>query len=218
MPETRKPVPVTVAPVTPERLADVATLFGSSGTTRGCYCAWFLFSAKEVQAGWSGGNRLAFEACTRAETPRPMGLLAYAGGDPVGWCAAGPRSRYARALRSKVLRQHDADENDDVWLVPCFFIRAGFRRQGIMRELLTHAVDLAAGHGAKAIEGFPLSGDRRRGSGEAFLGIEPLFAACGFSVVDRPTPNRAVMRRELSVRGRPVGGTSSHRARGRMAG
>jgi GNAT superfamily N-acetyltransferase len=190
---------LTVAPVTADRLDDLATLFGTSGTTRGCYCTWFLISAKESRAGWGGGNKDTFEACARAEG-EPMGLLAYADGEPVGWCAAGPRSRFGRALRSTVLKQRDPAEHDRVWLVPCFFVRVGFRRQGIMRELLTRAVELAAGHGASAIEGFPLSGEQRRGSGDAYLGVEPLFAACGFTVVERPTPNRAVMRRDLGPR------------------
>jgi GNAT superfamily N-acetyltransferase len=201
---------VTVAPVTADRLDDLAALFGTSGTTRGCYCTWFLIPAKESHAGWSGGNRLTFEACARSET-MPMGLLAYADNAPVGWCAAGPRSRYTRALRSPVLKQHDPAEDERVWLVPCFFVRVGFRRQGIMRKLLTRAVDLAAAHGATAIEGFPLSGEKRRGSGDAFLGVEGLFAGCGFTAVDRPTANRVVMRLDLSRRKRSTESASSGR-------
>jgi GNAT superfamily N-acetyltransferase len=218
--------PVTIAPLTVDRLPDLAALFGTTGTTRGCHCLWFLRPGKEVEAGWGGANRQAFEACARAET-LPMGLLAYAGGEPVGWCAAGPRARYARALRSPVLRQRDPAEDGSVWLVPCFFVRRDFRGQGVMRELLRRAVDLAAAHGARAIEGFPLAGDARRGSGDAYLGVEPLFAAAGFTVVDRPSAHRVVMRLDLSAHGRTVdrsapgrtvGGTRSHMARGRMAG
>jgi GNAT superfamily N-acetyltransferase len=190
---------VTIAPMTVELLPDLAALFGTSRTTSGCYCMWFVQPAKQIQAGWSGGNKLAFEACTQEEQ-EPMGLLAYVDGQPVGWCAAGPRSRYARALRSAVLRQRDAGEDDQTWLVPCFFVRTGFRRRGIMRELLTGAVALAREHGASAVEGFPLAGDQRRGAGDAYLGVEPVFAACGFTVVDRPTANRAVMRRDLERR------------------
>lgn len=225
----------TVAPLTMDRLPDLAALFGTSSTTRGCYCMWFLRPGKEVEAGWGGANRQAFEACTRAE-PLPMGLLAYVDGEPVGWCATGPRARYARALRSPVLRQRDPAEDGDVWLVPCFFVRRNFRRRGIMRELLRQAVDLAAAHGARAIEGYPLAGDARRSSADAYLGVEPLFAAAGFTVVVRPTPHRVVMRLNLSASGpapdpsapagtvdrsprrRTVGGTRSHTARGRMAG
>jgi GNAT superfamily N-acetyltransferase len=192
---------VTIAPMTVERLPDLASLFGTSRTTSGCYCTWFMLPPKQVQAGWSGGNKLAFETCTQDEQ-QPMGLLAYVDRQAVGWCAAGPRSRYSRALRSAVLRQRDPRADDQTWLVPCFFVRTGYRRRGIMRELLTGAVSLADEHGASAVEGFPLAGDQRRGVGDAYLGVEPVFAACGFTVVDRPTGNRVVMRRDLPRRRR----------------
>ncbi|MBX6749737.1 MAG: GNAT family N-acetyltransferase [Micromonosporaceae bacterium] len=211
------PAAVTIAPLTADRLPDLAALFGTSSTTRGCYCMWFLRPGKEVEAGWGGANQQAFEACARTEA-QPMGLIAYVDGEPVGWCATGPRARYTRAQRSPVLRQRDPAEDDSVWLVPCFFVRRDFRRQGIMRELLRQAVDLAAAHGASAIEGFPLAGDARRGSGEAYLGVEPLFAASGFTVVDRPTPHRVVMRLDLSSRDRTVGGSRSRPTRRKSAG
>ena len=197
-----------VEPVTPERLGDLASLFGTTATTRHCYCTWFILSAAQCQAGWhDGGNRKAFEERARQEST-PMGLLAYVDGQPVGWCAAGPRSRYERALRSNVLRGHDPAEDDAVWLVPCFFVRTGFRRQGLMHALLDRAVDLAATHGATAIEGFPMSSGqgpgKRRSSGDLYVGVESVFAACGFTDVSRPTPSRVVMRRELTPqRSRP---------------
>jgi hypothetical protein len=45
----------------------------------------------------------------------PIGLLAYAGGRVVGWCAAGPRERYAQALRSPLLKGREAAEDGSVW-------------------------------------------------------------------------------------------------------
>jgi GNAT superfamily N-acetyltransferase len=187
---------LTVAPVTAKRLADVATLFGTNKTTGGCYCMWFITSAKECQAGWAGGNRLAFESMAQA-TAEPLGLLAYAGGGPVGWCAAGPRTRYARALRSPLMKARDADEDAEIWLVPCFFVIREARRSGVTRALLEGAVTLARKRGARAVEGFPLAGDGRRSTGEAFVGVEPLFASCGFTPVARRTASRVVMRRDL---------------------
>jgi hypothetical protein len=65
--------------------------------------------------------------------------------------------------------------------------------------LLEGAVDLARRRGAPAIEGFPLAGSgRRSGGSDLMTGVEPLFASCGFEVVDRPSDNRVVMRRELA--------------------
>jgi hypothetical protein len=66
-----------------------------------------------------------------------------------------------------------------------------------MRALLEQAVALAGSHGATAVEGFPLAGGERRSGGDAFVGVEPLFATCGFTVINRPTPRRVLMRRDL---------------------
>lgn len=187
---------VTVAPLNSDRLADLAGLFGVSKTTSGCYCMWFIVPAKDSQAGWQGGNKAAFEAITCSER-HPTGLLAYRGGEAVGWAALGPRSRYARALRSAVLAERDPTEDDGVWLVPCFFVRRDARGAGVTRLLLDNAVALAKKRGARAVEGFPLAGGRRHSAAEAFLGVEELFASCGFDVVSRPTPKRVHMRRNL---------------------
>jgi GNAT superfamily N-acetyltransferase len=134
-----------------------------------------------------------------ASSEVPYGVLAYAEGQPVGWCAAGPRSRYARALRSPILKTtRDPAEDDSVWLVPCFFTRVGHRRQGISAQLLDAAVEQARQHDAVAIEGFPLAGDGPYERTDRYLGTEPLFAARGFRVVSRPSPRRVVMRLDLS--------------------
>jgi GNAT superfamily N-acetyltransferase len=192
--------PIEIRPATPDRLADLANLFGASKTTSGCYCMWFILPAKQCQAGWRDGNRQAFESMAHelaGTTPEPVGLLAYRGDEAVGWCAAGPRSRYQRALRSPILKARDADEDPLVWLVPCFFVRRDARKQGVTRALLESAVELARQRGAAAVEGFPLAGDARRSAAEAFLGVEPLFASCGFQAVARPSTGRVVMRRDL---------------------
>ncbi|MGE5828405.1 MAG: GNAT family N-acetyltransferase, partial [Micromonosporaceae bacterium] len=118
-------------------------------------------------------------------------------GEPVGWCAAGPRSRYARALRSPLLAERDTAEDDSVWLVPCFYVRRDARRAGVTKALLEAAAALARQHGARAIEGFPQAGNTRRAAGDAYVGVEPMFAACGFTPTDRRTANRVVMRRPL---------------------
>jgi hypothetical protein len=80
--------------------------------------------------------------------------------------------------------------------VSCFFVRVGYRRSGITTALLRAAVVLAERYRAPAIEGFPLAGDGPH-TGDRFLGTEPLFAACGSTCIARPTPSRAVMRRDL---------------------
>ena len=195
-----RPAP-DVHPVTPDRLDDLADLFGSNATTRGCWCMWFRAPRSEVHAGWSGGNRVAFEAMAAGADP-PPGLLAYRDGAPLGWCAIAPRSHYPAAIgpRTRILRGRDPAEDDRVWLVSCFFVRVGHRRTGLTRALLEAAVDLADRYGATAVEGFPLAGDGSA-TGDRFVGTESLFTACGFTVVAHPTPSRVVVRRALTGRG-----------------
>lgn len=189
---------VNIEPVTAGRLGDLADLFGSNGTTRGCWCMFFIAERAEFDPGMkNGGNRRAFEALAAGADP-PMGLLAYDAGAPVGWCALGPRSRYPRTIgpRSLILKDRDPEEDDDVWLVPCFFVRVGSRRKGLTRRLLSAAVELAERSGARAVEGFPRAADQRP-TPDDYLGKERVFAACGFTCIARPTPRRAVMRRDL---------------------
>lgn len=188
--------PALVA-VTDDRLDDVADLFATNATTRGCWCMWFILSAGERRAGWGTANRERF-ASMSAEEGIPVGVLAYADAHPVGWCATGPRSRYASAIgpRTKILAGRDPSEDDDVWLVPCFFVRQTHRRSGLTRRLLEAAVELAREHGATAVEGFPVADDADRLDG--YLGRERVFADAGFACIARPSPRRAVMRLDLA--------------------
>jgi GNAT superfamily N-acetyltransferase len=188
--------PPTTQPVTAGRLADLAALFGRNKTTDGCWCLWFIIRAKDCHAGWGAVNKARFADLTAASAT-PMGVLAYRDGKPIGWCAAGPRERYARALAAPTLAGHDPAEDSGAWLVPCFFVRRDARRTGVTHALLARAVDLAREHGATAIEGFPLAGGQRRPASDAYVGVEPLFADCGFRPIRRPSTNRVVMRRDL---------------------
>jgi GNAT superfamily N-acetyltransferase len=192
---------LVVHALTVERLGDLATLFGQSKTTSGCYCMWNIASAKENNAGWSGGNRLAFEALAEA-APQPLGLLAYRHGDPVGWVAVGPRTRYQRALGTPTLAGRAPAEDARVWLVTCFYVRRDARRAGVTRALLNGAVALARRQRATAIEGWPLAGDGRHPAGQAYVGVEPLFASCGFTATHRPSAARVIMRLDLAGRGK----------------
>ena len=81
-----------VEPLTATRSGDLAGLFASNATARGCWCMWFLLPSREVQASWGHANRNRFEELATHEDA-PLGLLAYAEDMPVGWCAAGPRAR-----------------------------------------------------------------------------------------------------------------------------
>jgi GNAT superfamily N-acetyltransferase len=190
---------VDVRPLTPDRLPDLADLFATAPTTRGCWCMWYIDSNAGVRAGWhNGGNRRRFEALAQTAGP-PLGVLAYEDSTAVGWLATGPRSRYPRAIgpRTKILSDRNPDEDDDVWLLPCFFVRVGYRRRGVTAALLAAAVDEASSRGAKAVEGFPIATSYEK-SQDDYVGKQRRFEACGFECVAQPSARRVVMRRDLA--------------------
>lgn len=187
---------IEVRPVTPDLYADADAIFTSSPETARCYCMWFIMPVREYRAGGREANRRLFCELVE-EVSNPFGLLAYLDGEVVGWCAAGPRSRYARAVRTPTFKGRDPAEDDAVWLVPCFYVRKDARRRGVSRALLEAAVDLAGQRGASAIEGFPFAEGAYR-SRDGMVGVESLFASCGFEVTRRPSPARVIMRRDLA--------------------
>ena len=189
---------VDTRPLGPGDSDDLALLFGAQRGTRHCWCTAFCTSSGQFALGWfGGGNRRRFERMTAASAT-PMGVLASVDGAPVGWGACGPRSRYTAAIdgRSSLLRGRPREEDETVWLVACLFVAPAHRARGVTHALVRAAVELARQEGALAIEAWPLAASSPR-SGDAFVGREEVFRAAGFGCVDRPTPQRAVMRLDL---------------------
>lgn len=158
----------------------------------------FCTSRGRFALGWlTGGNRRRF-AERVAEGPTQMGIIAWMAGQPIGWCACGPRSRYVtQSGPSRLLRDRESDEDDAVWLMPCIFVHAESRGQGISQALMRSAVDLACQAGALAIEGWPTT-ESDPTSANAFVGRESVFAELGFRRVASPEPQRVIMRLELT--------------------
>ena len=156
---------------------------------------WFIIPVKDYHSAGAEGNRAAMTDLIQTSA-EPMGLVAHHSGSVIGWCAAGPRERYVRAIKTPTYKGRNPSEDADVWLVPCLFVHPDHRREGISEALLTRAVELARQHGASAIEGFPYSGSKRRSSATQ-VGFESVFARCGFEPIRRPSDSRAVVRRTL---------------------
>ena len=140
----------------------------------GCVCMAYRNSSLDMP------SRIAHMRALCADEPGP-GVLAYVDGEMAGWCSVAPKSTYRALVNSRTI-PHVQDEG--AWSVVCFVVRPGFRRRGLMHQLLEGAVGHAHAMGATVLEGYPVDpGSERVDQTGGYVGTVPLFEAHGFSRV-----------------------------------
>jgi GNAT superfamily N-acetyltransferase len=181
---------LTLHPLTPERWPDLEKLFGERGACGGCWCMTWRLSRADFVKGKGAENKRAFHDLVASDA-KP-GVLAYAGEEPVGWCAVAPRQEYVALERSRVLAPVD---DQPVWSISCLFVARPFRRGGMSVRLLKEAVKLARDRGAKIVEGYPIEPyTSAMPAAFAWTGLVSAFQKAGFQEVLRRSSGRPIMR------------------------
>lgn len=193
----------------PAEWTEVESLFSLPGEPSRCWCRYFALTGPEYSALEPAARKAQLQEKFDGASPAP-GVLAFRGGQPVGWCAVEPRTCYPRVLRSQVLRRAETAAPADagttgtgrtggVWSVTCFVVAPGHRRSGVAEALLRAAVDHARAHGADVVEGYPVDRELRpkAGSADLYHGTLNLFLRAGFQAVSSAVPGRAVVRLDL---------------------
>ena len=126
------------------------------------------------------------------------GVIAFVDGEPVGWCSFGKRLDYPKLDRAPSLKCDDAEK---VWSVPCFFIKSGFRGQGVATALLAHAIRSMKKKKANIIEGYPVKPSKTYKNAIpaafAWTGTQPLFLKAGFEIVGNRDGGKQRVRLEI---------------------
>ena len=170
---------VEFQPLTPDRWPDLEALFRAAdetevGNPAGCWCMEWRMDRAEWRAGSGDLNRRAMKRFI--DEGNVPGILAYRGGQTVGWCSIAPRRTL---IGLKEVGTYRNFENPGVWSVSCFYVPTRARGQGMALALLRSAVEHAAAGGAKIVEGYAVEG-------QSYMGQLSTFQKAGFEVVGPP--------------------------------
>ncbi len=178
-----------VHPVTPERWPDLEKLFGPSGADGGCWCMWFRLRRRDFDRNTGKENRQGLRHLV--DSGEPPGLLGYVDGEPVGWVSLAAREGFAHLEHSRKLKRVD---DRPVWSIVCFVVAESHRRQGLMSNLLSAALDYARDHGATIVEAYPVEAKGRPPGYAGYTGIASAFRRAGFVEVAQPSNHQLIRR------------------------
>lgn len=187
---------ITFHPATPDRWQDLETLFGSKGACGGCWCMTWRLKRSDFDKGKGEGNKRALrDIVERNDVP---GIIACAGGVPIGWCSVAPREEFSALTRSRVLAPVD---DAPVWSITCLFISKAYRRKGLSTRLIEAAVAMAAKRGAKIVEAYPVVPySDPMPAAFAWTGLASTYVKADFVEVARRSTSRPVLRRVIHAR------------------
>src|SRR5262249_27525234 len=123
-----------LAPLRPEHcdgyLAFFDRAFADNPAWSGCYCAFYEDPCSDAEFSPAGAAGRGNRAARRAQTAsgRAHGVLAFDGGEIVGWCNAAPRAAFGNL---RVYGSAVDDPAEPVGAVMCFVIAPARRREGI---------------------------------------------------------------------------------------
>jgi GNAT superfamily N-acetyltransferase len=180
-----------VRPLRPELWPALEDLFGKQGACNGCWCMyWRLGSAYHQRARHK--NKADFKKIVKRGPP--PGLLAFDGKVPVGWCQLTPRAALPWLEKARLLKRID---DAPVWSVSCFYVRRGYRKQGVTSALIAAALKAAKRARAPALEAYPVDTGKPGATSNLFTGVGSTFARHGFKKVAGRVLHRPVMRYQL---------------------
>ena len=177
---------LVIKPLTSELWPAFVGLLDQVGPASRCWCMAPRIGA-EYRRRPPRRNRDDFRGIV--EQGPPPGLLALRDELAIGWCQVTAREATSALDRGWRTRQVD---DVPVWVISCFCVRKGHRRQGVTSALIAAAVHLARSAGAPAVEAYPLDGSVSPSA--TSTGYASTFAAAGFIEISRRSPERPVMR------------------------
>jgi len=121
-------------------------------------------------------------------------VLATSGTAPVGWCTYGPGADFPELQHLFPLEDSELRE---VWTIPCFYVGAEWRGQGVGTRLAERALQDMAQEGVKRIEAYAVkpSAAEKEKIDWRFTGSARMFERLGFCLKSTSHPFLAAYER-----------------------
>ena len=194
----------TFHPLTPDRWDDLVALFETDSMTRNCWCMVTRLTGAELREFKGPQRRQMFEQLVKQgkKTGVAPGILAYQNGKPVGWLAVAPRAMtpdWNKGRKSSAV-EAEADAADPAcWGASCFFVRTGYRKQGLTADMLDAGIELARKGGASRLEACPMNDEDKRSPVGMCVGPKRIFERAGFKTVLERKAGRPLMRLDVKA-------------------
>ena len=181
---------LAIRSVDPLNFNDLARLMEARGGPHFCWCMAWRDKPAEVTRAKGAEGRALRRAQMEGRVARGdhVGLLAYDGDTPVGWCSTGPLAGFGRLGGPK-----DIDPAT-TWAISCFFVPRARRGQGIAHALARAAIDTARASGARM---FQVTAVDAASPSFRFMGYASMYRVLGFHEVAMAGTRRHVMRLAL---------------------
>ncbi len=180
--------------LSPELWPALEELFGHNGACGGCWCMWWRVERGGRLWEETKGQRAHKQLKKLVLDGKAQGILAFEKNIPVGWCSFGLRADFPRLNTVKAYRRYDLDK---VWCINCFYIKRGYRGQGLARGLCSAAIKAMKKRRVKIIEAYPVTPKKdggRQAAAFSWTGPEVIFLENGFKEIQRLAPSKPLYR------------------------
>ena len=164
----------------------------NNGVFGGCWCMGFHPEGLTGVGGKATAALNRERKLDRVRTGTAHAALVFDGDDCIGWCQFGAPDELPR-IKSRAAYEKGRTTSPD-WRIACCYVGKGHRRRGVATAALGGAVDLIAGLGGGAVEGYPEDAGSVP-AGFLFNGALSTYERLGFSKDRKIGKHRWVMTR-----------------------
>ncbi len=183
---------IEVESFSPAHLDRFAKLFATASSS--CFCRYWHFTGTKNDwldrcAHRPEENLAEQSAAAREADGSARGLVAvdHAAGDAVvGWMKLSPHESVLKLTSLPVYRALTAEPGS--WVVGCFLVSPGMRREGVARALLQAAESHVSAWGGRFLLGHPRRSNEPLHDEEAWQGPEKLFLELGYTPIHDVAP------------------------------